>query len=55
MKTGQEYRDSLRNRNIKVYIKGQLLDSKDVIDHPFIKGHVNSAAMNWRRTPSLRI
>ena len=43
MKTGQEYRDSLRTRNIKVYIKGQLLDSKDVIDHPFIKGHVNSA------------
>ena len=47
MKTGQEYRDSLRNRNIKVYIKGQLLDSKDVIDHPFIKGHVNSAAMTY--------
>ena len=47
MKTGQEYRDSLRSRNIKVYIKGQLLDSKDVIDHPFIRGHVNSAAMTY--------
>lgn len=47
MKTGQEYRDSLRSRNIKVYVRGKLLDSKDVIDHPFIKGHVNSAAMTY--------
>ena len=47
MKTGKEYVDSLRNRNIKVYIKGQLLDSKDVVNHPFIKGHVNSAAMTY--------
>jgi len=27
MKTGQEYIDSLRKRNIKVYVKGQLLES----------------------------
>jgi len=47
MKTGQEYRDSLRGRNIKVYLKGQLLDSKELIDHPFIRGHVNSAAMTY--------
>ena len=47
MKTGQEYRDSLRERNIKVYLKGELLDSKTLIDHPFIRGHVNSAAMTY--------
>lgn len=47
MMTGQEYRDSLRKRNIKVYVKGELLDSKDVIEHPFIKGHVNAAAMTY--------
>lgn len=47
MKTGQEYRDSLRQRNIKVYLKGKLLDSKTLIDHPFIRGHVNSAAMTY--------
>lgn len=47
MKTGQEYKDSLRNRNMKVYLKGELLDSKTLIDHPFIRGHVNSAAMTY--------
>lgn len=47
MMTGQEYRDSLGKRNIKVYIKGELIDSKDVIDHPFIRGHVNAAAMTY--------
>ena len=47
VKTGQEYKDSLRNRNIKVYLKGQLLDSEGLIDHPFLRGHVNSAAMTY--------
>ena len=47
MMTGQEYKDSLRKRNIKVYIKGELINSCNVIDHPFIKGHVNSAAMTY--------
>ncbi len=47
MKTGMEYRESLRDRNIKVYFKGELLDSKEVIDHPYIRGHVNSAAMTY--------
>ena len=26
MKTAQEYKDSLRRRNIKVYLKGELLE-----------------------------
>ena len=47
MKTAQEYKDSLRNRNVRVYLKGQLLDSATLIDHPFIRGHVNSAAMTY--------
>ncbi len=47
MKTGKEYIESLRNRDIKVYLKGQLLKSEEVIDHPFIRGHVNSAAMTF--------
>ena len=45
MKTAKEYKDSLRARKIKVYLKGELLDPKTLIDHPFIRGHVNSAAM----------
>ncbi len=47
MKTGNEYIESLRKRKIKVYVKGQLLDSATAIDHPFIKGHVNAAAMTY--------
>ncbi|MEG0779253.1 MAG: 4-hydroxyphenylacetate 3-hydroxylase N-terminal domain-containing protein [Oscillospiraceae bacterium] len=47
MKTAQEYKDSLRDRKIQVYLKGELLDSATVIDHPFIKGHVNAAAMTY--------
>jgi 4-hydroxybutyryl-CoA dehydratase/vinylacetyl-CoA-Delta-isomerase len=45
MKTGQDYIESLRKRNIKVYVKGQLLESSKVVDHPFIRGHVASAAL----------
>ena len=47
MKTAKEYKDSLHSRNIKVYLKGQLLDPETLIDHPFIRGHVNSAAMTY--------
>ena len=47
MKTAKEYKDSLRERKIRVYVKGELLDSASVIDHPFIRGHVNSAAMTY--------
>lgn len=48
MKTGAEYVESLKGRDIKVYVKGQLVEGDDVIEHPFIKGHVNSAAMTYR-------
>jgi len=47
MKSAKEYKESLRKRQIKVYVKGELLDSEQVIDHPFIKGHVNAAAMTY--------
>ena len=31
MKTAKEYKDSLRDRKIKVYLKGELLDPKTLI------------------------
>ena len=31
MKTAQQYKDSLRERNIRVYVKGQLLNPAEVI------------------------
>ena len=47
MKTAQQYIDSLRQRKIKVYLKGQLLDPQTLVDHPFIRGHVASAALTF--------
>ena len=47
MKTRQEYIDSLRERDIKLYVKGELIEPEEVVDHPFIRGHVNSAAMTY--------
>ena len=47
MKTAVEYQESLRSRDIKVYFKGELLDSETLIDHPYIKGHVNAASMTY--------
>lgn len=47
MKSAQAYKDSLRERKIRLYVKGKLLDSSTVIDHPFIRGHVNAAAMTY--------
>ena len=32
MKTGEEYRQSLRERNIKVYVMGELVEGAAVID-----------------------
>ena len=47
MKTAKQYIDSLRQRKIKVYLKGQLLDPQTLVDHPFIRGHVASAALTF--------
>ena len=47
MKTAQQYIDSLRQRKIKAYLKGQLLDPQTLVDHPFIRGHVASAALTF--------
>ena len=47
MKTAQQYIDSLRQRKIKVYLKGQSLDPQTLVDHPFIRGHVASAALTF--------
>lgn len=47
MLTGKDYVESLRNRDIKVYFKGQLLDSKTLSENPYLKGHFNAAAMTY--------
>jgi len=45
MKTGAEYRESLRKIKPAVYFEGKLIDS--VVDHPLTKPHVNAAAMTY--------
>ena len=47
MLTGKEYIESLRNRDIKVYFKGELLDAKTLPENPFMRGHFNAAAMTY--------
>lgn len=45
MKTGAEYRESLRKVKPIVYFETQLIES--VVDHPLTKPHVNAAAMTY--------
>ena len=47
MKTGAEYIESLKKQKTKVYIRGELFEGADVVEHPFIRPHVNSAAMTF--------
>ncbi|MBC8018571.1 MAG: 4-hydroxyphenylacetate 3-hydroxylase family protein [Verrucomicrobia bacterium] len=45
MKTAQEYEDSLRNKNFKVYLQGELVEN--VVDHPIIRPSLNSVKMTY--------
>ncbi len=45
MKTGMEYKDSLRSLNTQVYAFGKLVD--DLVDNPLFQPHVNSAALTY--------
>lgn len=45
MKTGQEYEESLRQMNFKVYLQGELVDNP--VDHPIIRPSMNSVKMTY--------
>lgn len=45
LKTGQEYVESIKNLDIKVYADGERIEN--VIEHPLTRPHVNSAAMTY--------
>jgi len=45
MKTGQEYEDSLRKMNFKVYLQGELVENP--VDHPIIRPSMNSVKMTY--------
>ena len=53
--TPQEYIDSLRKLNTRVYMFGEKIDNW--VDHPMIRPSINCVAMTsrWRRIPSTPI
>ena len=45
IETGDEYIDSLRGRNLKVYLFGELVD--EPVDHPMIRPSINAVAATY--------
>jgi len=45
LKTGQEYIESLRQRTPEIYFMGEKIDN--VVENPFFKPHINSAAATY--------
>src|SRR5207253_9500760 len=45
IRTGAEYIDSLRGRNLKVYLFGELV--KDPVEHPIIRPSINAVAETY--------
>jgi 4-hydroxybutyryl-CoA dehydratase/vinylacetyl-CoA-Delta-isomerase len=45
IKSAEDYRESLRNRNLKVYLFGELVEN--VVDHPIIKPSINAVAKTY--------
>jgi len=45
MMNGKQYKESLKNVKIQLYYQGEKIE--DVVNHPMIKPHVNSAAVTY--------
>jgi 4-hydroxybutyryl-CoA dehydratase/vinylacetyl-CoA-Delta-isomerase len=45
IRTGQEYIQSLKGRNLKVYLFGELV--KEPVDHPMIRPSINAVAETY--------
>jgi len=45
IKNGLEYIESLRNRNLKVYLFGELVE--EPVDHPMIRPSINAVAETY--------
>lgn len=43
--TGEQYEESLRKLNLKVYLMRELVDN--VVDHPIIRPSMNSVKMTY--------
>jgi hypothetical protein len=49
IRTGDEYIDSLRGRDLKVYLFGELI--AEPVDHPMIRPSINALASNPEEIP----
>ena len=45
IKNGAEYIESLRGRNLKIYLFGELV--KEPVDHPMIRPSINAVAETY--------
>ena len=45
LKTAEEYEESLRKLNLKIYLLGELVT--DPVDHPIIRPSMNSVKMTY--------
>ena len=45
IRSGEDYIESLRNRNLKVYLFGELV--KEPVDHPIIRPSINAVAETY--------
>ena len=43
--TGEQYEESLRKLNLKVYLLGELVEN--VVDHPIIRPSMNSVKLTY--------
>ena len=54
IKTSEDYINSLRGRNLKVYLFGELVE--EIVDHPMIRPSINAVAETYdlaEREPEL--
>ena len=54
IKTSEDYINSLRNRNLKVYLFGELVEN--IVEHPMIRPSINAVAETYdlaEREPEL--
>ncbi|MFW9930226.1 MAG: 4-hydroxyphenylacetate 3-hydroxylase family protein, partial [Candidatus Thorarchaeota archaeon] len=45
--SGNDYIESLRGRNLKIYVLGERINSDDIIDHPVIRPSINAIAKTY--------
>ena len=45
IRSGEDYIESLRNRNLKVYLFGELIE--EPVDHPIIRPSINAVAETY--------